>query len=57
MFMCCDVVKQAATTVGKRGWDIMIPVNNTMVVVTDLAEIAVQDAVVVGNQIFGAGLA
>ena len=35
----------------------MIPVNNTMVVVTDLAEIAVQDAVVVGNQIFGAGLA
>jgi hypothetical protein len=57
MFMCGDVIKQQATTVGKRWWEIMIPVNNTMVVVTGLAEIAVQDAEVVGSQIFGAGLA
>jgi hypothetical protein len=34
----------------------MISVNNTMVVVTGLADIAVQDAVVAGSQVFGAGL-
>ena len=51
--MCCDVVKQPSTTVGKRWWDTMIRVNNTKVVVTGLADISVQDAVVAGSQVFG----
>ena len=54
--MCGDVVKQPVTTVGKRWWDTMIRVNNTMVDGTDLADITVQDVVVAGSQIFGAGV-